>query len=194
MALLTVADIFALLHEKAKSATITQVTNFLNGKVKKDIRAGLASTFPTDFIKNTEIDIDVSAETVYSLPADIYMKLSTKDSFGNRVEEGLLTSLDTDRNKVIFGSDASGDPIVTVDAGATFTKLIIKYEVAIGDVSKSDDVLPYPNHVAQAIKFILAEGVNYYYFGSRKKTVELAISDAAYSDLKDNIYKPTIIG
>ena len=194
MALLTVANVQALLHRRAQKATITEVTNFLNEEIKTDIKAGLFSTFETDFIKYIEIDIDTAVATEYALPADFYIHLEVVDQKNLEVETGVLNSLDKDRNKILFSSSSvDGSPVVVVDADATFTKLIINYEVVIGDVSAADDVLPYPNHVAQKIIKILAKGVDFYFFGDKKKFADQAVADTKYNDLKAGIFNFSIM-
>lgn len=193
MAILKVSDVVSRLHPKATKATITQVCNFLNGEVIEDLRSALADTFEDDMKAVYEVDVDVAVATEYALPTDFYTAISTVNSKGERVSEGILTSLDNNRNKILFGSDTEGLPIVTIDAGSTLIKLIISYEKVISDVSQSDDPLPFPTHISKKILAILAKGVSYYYLRSRKKTTEVQFIFNEYEDLKSSIFQMSII-
>lgn len=182
------SDVIDALPAKASRITNSEALDIFNFRLMEDLLPGLFSTFPTSFEAVQEIEIDTDVSTTYALNTDFREHIGMMDQNRDMVFEGILNSLDQDRDLVQFVDDN-----VVVDVKTRVSKLIIEYykqPVLLTDVG---DDLPFATNVERRIFSILVQGLAIFYYAEKKKVIDLKLLSPTYENLKTNVFQNSVI-
>jgi len=182
------SSIISELPTRASKIPDAQARSIFNNELKEDFLPGLRSNYEEAMSDVFEVDIDTSVSLTYALPSDFETPFEILDQNGNTLERGVLTSLDTDRNKIKL----TGGNLI-VDTNATMTKVIIRYWKHITDVSANDDEIPYATEIQTRLLKAWAKGIAFFYYRDKKKTNEVAFILSEVEDYKSNVFDFKII-
>lgn len=188
----TGTEVRSALRKRASKISSTDFLYIFNHLIKNDIKNDVYVAFSEEFKTGTTATI-VAATYSYTIASDYYDVISVKDAGGNELrrlyEPDDEPSSNTSKlywivgNKIYFPKQQIDDGIYT--GGDVIT---ITYYKKIADITAEADNLPYEDFTQDELYPVYVAGMEFFYFGRRKKITDQALARNDYQSAKINAF------